>query len=103
MTGFLITALTKVGTDALDQCIQEEKVEFSRRPFLDRMKFHKIWIQKIDRSPLRYSMTIHPDALRFILMDRSFSIKKIISEVKIAMTKNGASIGQDYFVEELGS
>ena len=48
MKGFFVKALTKVGTDALDKCIQEEEVELSKRSLLERMKFHKIWIQKIE-------------------------------------------------------
>lgn len=101
MNGFIVKALTKNGTDALDKCIQEEKVELSHRSLLDRMKFRKVWIQEIKRNPLTYSMQIHKDAERLLLQSDPRLISKCVSEIKIAMTKNGAELGMDYFVEVL--
>ena len=100
MTGFKIVSLTKVGSDALDVCIQEEKRELLKKSFLDRMKFKKIWIRKTERIPLTVdSWTVHPDALRFLQMDKNWSIERIVSEVIIAMQLNGAENTIDYFIE----
>lgn len=101
MKGFVVRALTQVGFDSLDRCIQEEKVELCKRSFLDRMKFHKIWIQKIERDPLRYSMFVHPDAERLLLQSNPQLISQCIQEVKIAMSKHDAVLDQDYFVDEV--
>lgn len=99
MKGFVVTAVTVQGTDALDQCIQEEKVELSKRSLLDRMKFKKIWIQVIKRNPLSYSMMINKDAERFVFMDKNFSLDKCASEVVVAMSLNDAHKDIDYTLE----
>jgi hypothetical protein len=99
MKGFVVRALTEIGTVALDQCIQEEKVELCKRSLLDRMKFHKIWIRKTTRDPLTDSWFINPDAERFVFIDKNFSIARIVSDVDIAMIKNGCKKDIDYIVE----
>jgi hypothetical protein len=99
MKGFVVTALTQIGTVGLNQCIQEEKVELQKRSLLERMKFHKIWIRITSRNPLTDSWMINPDAERFVFMDKSFSIKRLVSEVDLAMIKNGCMKDVDYYVE----
>lgn len=99
MKGFVVTTLTQIGTVGLDQCIQENKIVLSKQSLLDRMKFHKIWIQEIKRNPLSYSMMINPDAERFVFMDPKFSLEKCASEVHVAMIMNGCKKDIDYCVE----
>lgn len=99
MKGFVVVALSDVGVRALDQCIQEEKVELSRQPLLDRLKFKRVWVQEIKRNPLTYSMLIHPDAERLLLESNPNLISDCVSEVKVAMFKNGASLHVDFTVE----
>ena len=95
MKGFVVTALTKKGTVALDQCIQEEKIELAKKNLLERMKFHKIWIRKTSRNPLTDSWMINPDAVRFLNID----LDELVAEVDHAMLLNGATKDLDYKVE----
>lgn len=99
MKGFIVTAITKEGTDALDRCIQDEKVELSKQSLIDRLKFHTIWIRKTSRNPLRDEWMVHPDAERILALDKDFSIERCVSEVDNAMVLNGAQRDIDYSVE----
>jgi len=101
MTGFYVKSLTKKGENALDLCIQEETVELQKRSLLERMKFNKIWVRKATRNPLAYWCSIHEDAQRMLLRANPTLIKECIGQVKIAMKKNGAELGIDFYVEEM--
>lgn len=99
MIGFVITALNKTGTLALDQCIQEEKVELSKKSLIERLKFNKIWDRRTTRNPLTDSWFVNKDAIRFMRMDKNFSINLIVDGVVQAMLLNGAVKDIDYTIE----
>jgi len=99
MVGFRVVALNDVGTKALQGALQEEKQELSKRSYLDRLKFKKIWIRKTTQDPLTDEWTVNPDAIRFLRMDKSFSIEAVAENVEQAMLLNGAQKGTDYSLE----